>query len=97
LANGVTVTIDADGINSRRSMYDVRVAVSLQSSFIWERLDLGLEASYLHEFADPELNVFERAALGRYAVNICPSAEDLIEKVRRAFTEEDRVSEGPAG
>ena len=63
-------------------MYDVRVAVSLQSSFIWERLDLGLEASYLHEFADPEMNVFERAALGRYAVNVCPSVEDLIEKVR---------------
>ena len=30
--------------SSRRSLYDARVAVSLQSSFIWERLDLGLDA-----------------------------------------------------
>lgn len=85
LADGVTVTIDTNGGNSRRSMYDVRVAVSLQSSFIWERLDLGLEASYMHEFADPEMNVFEKAALGRYAVNVCPTTDDLIAKVSRAL------------
>ena len=72
LADGDTVTIDdsADA-SSRRSLYDVRVAASLQSSFIWERLDLGLDASFLHEFADPAMNVFERAALGRYAANVC--------------------------
>ena len=88
LADGATVTID-EGVaaSSRRSLYDVRVAVSLQSSFIWERLDLGLDASFLHEFDDPAMNVFERAALGRYAVNVCRGYEELIEKVDAALRE----------
>jgi hypothetical protein len=86
LADGVTVSIDGGGEEtSRRTVYDARVAVSLQSSFIWERLDLGLDDSYLHEFPDPAMNAFERAALGRYARNVCPTSDDLIAKVDAAL------------
>ena len=86
LADGETVTIDdGDDATSRRTVYDPRVAVSLQSSFIWERLDLGLDDSFLHEFADPAMNVFERAALGRYAANVCRGSDELIAKVDAAL------------
>jgi len=88
VADGETITIDGDDQpSSRRSFYDVRVAVSLQSSFIWERLDLGLDDSFLHEFADPAMNAFERAALGRYAVNVCRGHDELIAKVDAALRE----------
>lgn len=86
LADGVDVSIDDGGeATSRRTIYDTRVAVSLQSSFIWERLDLGLDDSYLHEFPDPAMNVFERAALGRYAGNVCATSDELIAKVDAAL------------
>ena len=86
LLDGETVTIDdGDDATSRRTVYDSRVAVSLQSSFIWERLDLGLDDSFLHEFADPAMNVFERAALGRYAANVCRGSDELIAKVDAAL------------
>ena len=89
LADGATVTIDAGGeTNSRRTVYDARVAVSLQSSFIWERLDLGLDDSFLHEFADPAMNVFERASLGPYAANVCRGVDELIAKVDDALRRE---------
>ena len=86
LADGQTVTIDdrADA-TSRRTMYETQVAVSLQSSFIWERLDLGLEDSFLLELADATMNVFERAALGRYAQNICRDNDEMIAKVDAAL------------
>ncbi len=86
LVDGETITIDeGDDATSRRTMYETRVAVSLQSSFIWERLDLGLDDSFLHEFADPTMNVFERAALGRYADNVCRGNDELIAKVDAAL------------
>jgi hypothetical protein len=86
LTDGVAVTIDdSDQETSRHTVYDARVAVSLQSSFIWERLDLGLDDSYLHEFADRAMNPFERAALGRYAENVCSSSDELIAKVDAAL------------
>jgi hypothetical protein len=86
LADGVTITIDDGGdATSRRTMYEPRVAVSLQSSFIWERLDLGLDDSFLHEFADPAMNVFERAALGPYAENVCRGSDELLAKVDAAL------------
>ena len=60
LADGAVVSIDdGAGETSRRTMYDARVAASLQSSFIWERLDLGLDESFLHEFPDPAMNPFD--------------------------------------
>jgi len=86
IVDGETVTIDDSGEpSSRRTMYDVRVAVSLQSSFIWERLDRGLDDSFLHEFDDPTMNVFERAALGRYAENVCRGSDELIARVEAAL------------
>jgi hypothetical protein len=85
LADGSTVTIDWDGEHSRSKIYDARVAVSLQSSFIWERLDLGLDASFMYEFADQERNVFLRESLGEYARNIFRDDDELIEKVEGAL------------
>ena len=86
LADGDSVSIDGGSdATSRHTIYEARVAVSLQSSFIWERLDLGLDDSFLHEFPDPAMNVFERAALGRYARNVCPGSDDLMAKVDAAL------------
>jgi hypothetical protein len=85
LADGELVTLDTAEGSSRRTLYDARVAVSLQSSFIWERLDAGLDDSFIYEFPDPAMNVFERAALGPYARNAFRSPEELLEKIDRAL------------
>ena len=87
LSDGSSVTVDWDGEHSRGKIYDARVAVSLQSSFIWERLDLGLRASFMYEFADRELNVFLRESLGQYAANIFRDDRELIEKVEAALAD----------
>ena len=87
LADGETVDDRRAAPTPRRDAPCTRraVAVSLQSSFIWERLDLGLDDSFLLEFADPTMNVFERAALGRYAENVCRDNDELIAKVDAAL------------
>lgn len=87
LADGQLITLDATEGHSRRTLYDARVAVSLQSSFIWERLDAGEEASFIHEFEDPAMNVFERAALGPYAANVYRSVDELLARVDAALQE----------
>ena len=86
LADG-SVSIDRGGEDSRSKMYEPRVAVSLQSSFIWERLDAGLSASYIFEFADQELNAFSRPSLGKYSVNVFRDEAELIAKVSAALDE----------
>lgn len=85
LANGGDVTVDWDGKHSRGKIYDARVAVSLQSSFIWERLDLGLSASFIYEFADPQRNAFLAESLGPYRANVFRDDEDLMCKVGAAL------------
>jgi hypothetical protein len=85
LADGSSVTIDWDGEHSRSKIYDPRVAVSLQSSFIWERLALGLGSSFMYKFPDQERNVFLRESLGEYARNIFRDDRELIEKVDGAL------------
>jgi hypothetical protein len=85
LDDGSVVTIDRSGRDSRSKVYEPRVAVSLQSSFIWERLDLGLDASYIYAFADQSLNVFARESLGRYAENVFLDEAELIDKVSAAM------------
>ena len=71
------VTIDTDGADSRQRIYEPRVAVSLQSSFIWERLDLGLDASFIFSFGDPELDAFNPESLGQYAKNVFSDVDGL--------------------
>jgi hypothetical protein len=84
-ADGRSVTLDWSGENSRAKIYEPRVAVSLQSSFIWERLDLGLRASYMYEFADRERNVFLKESLGEYAGNVFHADSELIQRLDAAL------------
>ncbi len=77
LVDGRFVTLDENGESSRRKIYEPRVAVSLQSSFIWERLDLGLDASFIYEWSDVERNPFSRAALGPYSTSLFRDVEEL--------------------
>lgn len=77
LDDGEVVTVDFTAGDSRRRIHEPRIAVSLQSSFIWERLDLGLEHSLIFEFAEQDLNVFARESLGPYSRNVFASAEEL--------------------
>ena len=85
LADGDLVSLDTGAESSRHSMYDTRVAVSLQSSIIWERLDLGLSSSFIYEFPDASANVFERAALGEFAENTYRTVDELLAKIARAL------------
>lgn len=84
-ADGDRVTVDWGGENSRAKMFEPTVAVSLQSSLIWERLDHDLDASFIYRFAERDLNVYDPDALGRYAVNTVGSPQELTEKVSAAL------------
>ena len=82
LEDGRNVEIDrSEDESSRRRIYEPAAAVSLQSSIIWERLELGLDCSFMYEFADRERNVFLREALGAYSANIFSSPEELETKL----------------
>ena len=73
--------MDESGENSRLRIYEPKAAVSLQSSFIWERLDLGLDASFIYEWDDAEKNPFLREALGAYAASLFRSPGELADKL----------------
>jgi len=85
LAGSEAVSIDWEGRDSRSRMFEPFVAVSLQSSFIWERLDLGLEDSFIHEFGDTELDAFLRESLGDYSGNVFRDAAELVSELDAAF------------
>jgi len=85
LSDGERVTIDRSGEHSREKMFEPRAAVSLQSSFIWERLDLGLDASFIFEFQDREMNAYLRESLGRYAANVFADDAELRRHLDAAF------------
>jgi len=71
------VTVDMDGTSSREKIYDSTIAISYHSSFIWERLSLGLLESYHYQFNDDELDLVDYRALGRYKANIFFSNDDI--------------------
>ena len=81
LVDGRVVSVDESGLDSRRKIYEPKAAVSLQSSFIWERLDLGLDASFVYEWSDRERNPFLRAALGPYARQLFRDEAELRSKL----------------
>ena len=86
LVDGAWVRIDdAEGFNSRSRIYECETAVSLQSSFIWERLDLGLDNSFIYEWEDQSKNPFLREALGPYARVLFRNTEELLEKLNAVF------------
>lgn len=86
LEDGVHIRIDRSGEpNSRLRIREPRVAVSIQSSFIWERIDLGLDESYVFELEDPDLNPFLSEALGPYRRNVLRSVDELIDRLDEAL------------
>jgi hypothetical protein len=95
LSDGETVSIDESGESSRTKIYEPAVAVSLQSSFIWERLDLGLDSSFIFEWGDAERNPFAREALGAYARNLFRDMGELAEELDAALPA--RGAEGRLG
>jgi hypothetical protein len=85
LVDGSRVTLDAEGADSRAKIYEPRAAVSLQSSFIWERLDLELEASFIFSFGNPELDAFNVDSLGRYEANVFSDTAQLRSLLDEVF------------
>ncbi|MFA4965999.1 MAG: hypothetical protein WC709_10270 [Thermoleophilia bacterium] len=85
LADGELVTIDDRAGNSRSSHYEADVAVALRSSTIWQRIDLGLERSFMYAFSDPALGNVLPEALGEYQRNLFRSAEELHAKLDACF------------
>lgn len=77
------IFIDIEGNNSRDKIYEPFVAISIQSSFIWERLDLGLMRSYIYEFKDEKYNSFLPESLGNYKEYLFKSTEELAGKMKR--------------
>lgn len=86
LADGRYVTIDDRPGDSRHAFYEVDVAVALRSSTIWQRLDLGLERSFMYAFEDPALGNMLPESLGEYQRNVFTSADDLFAKLDACFT-----------
>ena len=89
LADGELVTIDDRPGNSRDALYEADVAVALRSSTIWQRIDLGLERSFIYAFEDPALGNMLPEALGEYERNVFRSAADLFAKLDECFAGAD--------
>jgi len=77
------IFIDIEGKNSRNKIYEPFVAISIQSSFIWERLDLGLMRSYIYEFKDEKYNSFLPESLGNYKECLFKNTEELTRKIKK--------------
>ena len=89
LADRALVTIDDRPGNSRDAHYEADVAVALRSSTIWQRIDLGLERSFMFAFEDPALGNVLPEALGEYQRNVFRSIPDLFAKLDTCFAEAD--------
>jgi hypothetical protein len=85
LADGTLVTIDDRPGDSRGAFYEADVAVALRSSTIWQRLDLGLDRSFMYAFDDPSLGNMLPESLGEYQRNVFTSADDLYAKLDACF------------
>lgn len=91
LADGTDVTLDVGEGSSRSRIYEPLVAVSVQSSFIWERLDLGLDLSFIHSFEDEQMDVVLAESLGEYQRNVFKTPEELFEKIEAALADSQAV------
>jgi hypothetical protein len=85
LADGKTVTIDDRPGSSRDAHYESDVAVAVRSGAILERIDLGLERSYMYVFEDRTLGNILPEALGEYQRNLYYSTDDLLAKLDGCF------------
>lgn len=80
------VFFDASGNeSSRERIYETKVAISYHSSFIWERLTLGLTESYHFEFEDDTLDLVNSAAIGKFKDNLFKKNDELIFKLSKLF------------
>jgi RecA-family ATPase len=64
------------------------VAVALRSSTIWQRLDLGLDRSFIYAFEDPALGNLLPEAIGEYQRNVFRSDEDLFAKLDACWADD---------
>ena len=80
-ADGRLIDLDSVPGNSLSKIFEARVAVSLVSTIIWERLDLGLLDSFIYDFKDEFLNMFISESLGPYKRCSFSSVPELKDKV----------------
>jgi len=89
------IFIDIKGKNSRNKIYEPLVAISIQSSFIWERLDLGLMKSYIYEFKDEKYNSFLPESLGKYKNCLFKNIEELTRKIKKDLIIKSGITSKP--
>lgn len=97
VADGELVTIDDKPGNSRGSHFEPDVAVALRSGTIWERIDLGLDRSFMYVYEDRSLGNLLPEAVGEYRHNLFDSREELYAKLDDCFgvaTPEGATTEG---
>lgn len=87
LADGRWVTIDERPGNSRVAHYEPDVAVALRSGTIWERIDLGLDRSFMYVYEDLSLGNLLPEAMGEYQRNLFRSVDELFTKLDECFAE----------
>jgi hypothetical protein len=87
LANGRWVTIDERPGTSRVAHYEPDVAVALRSGTIWERIDLGLDRSFMYVYEDLSLGNLLPEAMGEYQRNLFRSVDELFTKLDECFAE----------
>ncbi|MGO8683496.1 MAG: hypothetical protein ACLQUT_02790 [Thermoleophilia bacterium] len=95
LADGQWVTIDERPGNSRVAHYEPDVAVALRSGTIWERIDLGLDRSFMYVYEDLSLGNLLPEAMGEYQRNLFRSVGELFAKLDECFAQpaQQRVTE----
>lgn len=94
-ADGRWVSIDERPGNSRVAHYEPDVAVALRSGTIWERIDLGLERSFMYVYEDLSLGNLLPAAVGEYQRNLFYSTDELFAKLDECFAEATRPVGSP--
>jgi hypothetical protein len=84
LVDGKNIFFDTVGEDSRALMGEAIVAVSLQSTLIFERLDAGYQYSYVYHWDDLSRDVFDPVAAGPFADRCFENMDEL-----RAVIESD--------
>ncbi len=79
------ISIDIGADSSREKIYEPKLAISYHSSFIWERLSLGLTSSYHFYFDDEEIDLVDLKALQQYENNLFKSNMDLCRLIEFTF------------
>ncbi len=98
LADGEYISMDVQPGHSRGGFFEVDVAIALRSSTIWQRLDLGLERSFMYAFEDPEVGNMLPESLGAFRHNVFGTADELFCKLDACFSGDSSIGpRTPAG